>query len=65
MKLIVDVKRCVGHAQCQAVAPDLITLNDHGFNVTRMVLVKPGLDKQARACARACPEGIITLVEDD
>lgn len=64
MKIKVDVERCVGHARCAAVAPELFELNDDGFNVTAEQQVEPELEKQARRAARACPERIITIEEE-
>ena len=64
MKVKVDVEKCVGHARCEAAAPEVFELNDDGFNVTAEKTIPPELEKQARWGARACPERIITIEED-
>jgi 2Fe-2S ferredoxin len=65
MKIRVDRKLCAGHALCAAKAPDVYSLDDDGFCNSDGALVAPGLEAQARLGARHCPEGAITLVEDD
>jgi 2Fe-2S ferredoxin len=65
MKIRVDRKLCAGHALCAARAPDVYTLDDDGFCNSDGVFVVPGLEVQARLGARHCPEGAITLVEED
>jgi ferredoxin len=57
------VERCVGHARCAAVAPDVYELDDEGYNRTPEKIV--GADKRESALRgkRACPERVIT-VED-
>ncbi len=64
MKVKVDVEKCVGHARCEAAAPEVFELDDNGFNVTAEKQIDPSLEKQARWGARACPERIITIEED-
>lgn len=64
MKIRVDVARCVGHARCAAVAPEVYELDENGFNVTAEKDVDPSLRAQAMRGMRACPEKIIT-VEDE
>jgi ferredoxin len=61
LKVRVDVHRCVGHARCAAVAPDVYELNDDGFNVTAEKAVDEGLRPAAIRGMRACPERIITV----
>ena len=65
MKIKVDVESCVGHARCAAVAPDVFVLDDDGFNVTAEKEIPPELEEQARRGADACPEMVITIVEDE
>ncbi len=65
MKILVDVKRCVGQARCAETAPEVFKLDDNGFNVTAVIKVPPGLEEKARQGANACPERVITIVEDD
>jgi ferredoxin len=59
--------RCAGHARCHAHNSDLYPLDDEGFVLLPAVpegrLVPAELQDQARAGARACPEGAIQLEE--
>jgi ferredoxin len=64
MKIRIDKTQCVGNARCAAVAPDLFVLDDNGYIATEGFDVPPGKEELARRGARACPERII-LVEDD
>jgi ferredoxin len=61
MKVTVDVKACVGHARCAAVAPEVFELNDEGFNVTSEKDIAAALRPQALRGMRACPERIIAI----
>ena len=65
IKVTVDVQGCVGHARCEAVAPEVYVLNDDGFNVTACKYVSDDLKAQAQRGARACPERIITVEDVD
>jgi ferredoxin len=65
MKVKVDVPKCVGHARCANVAPEVYDLNDDGFNVTAEKAVDPSLRPQAQRGMRACPEKIIMIAEED
>lgn len=56
-----DIARCVGHARCAAVAPEIIELDDNGMNVTPEREISAENEALARRVARACPEGIITV----
>jgi ferredoxin len=64
MKIRIDKARCVGHARCAAIAPDLYTLDDDGYIAVEEIDVPPGQEAIARRGARACPERIITVVEE-
>ena len=63
MKLNVDRERCMGHAVCAMNAPDLMQLDDLGYNVTGIADVPPGHEDEARRAAGACPEGVIEILE--
>ena len=58
-----DTARCVGHARCAAVASEIVALDDNGMNVTAEREVPPEHEKLARRAARACPEGIVSIIE--
>ena len=65
IKIMVNVENCVGHARCEAVAPEVYQLNEDGFNVTPCKYVDNALKAQAIRGARACPEKVITIEEVD
>ena len=61
MRVTVDTSACVGHARCNAVAPDVYDLDDDGYAQPLDGQVPPALEQQARDGADACPERAITL----
>lgn len=61
MKVLVDVARCMGHARCVAVAPEVFTLNSDGFNDQPEWPVPEGQESQARRAVNACPERVLTI----
>jgi ferredoxin len=64
MKIRIDKARCVGHARCAAVAPEIFELDDDGYIAVEEIDVPEGQEAIARRGARACPERIITVVEE-
>ncbi|WP_413790981.1 MULTISPECIES: ferredoxin [unclassified Pseudomonas] len=65
MKIIVKTSACVGHARCALAAPEVYELDDNGYIVTTDKVIPPELHVQAIRGARACPERIIQIVNDD
>jgi ferredoxin len=65
MKIRIDKAACVGNARCAAVSEQLFPLNDDGYISVSEVDVPPGMEELARRGARACPERIIVIEEDD
>jgi ferredoxin len=61
MKVRTETQKCVGHARCAAVAPEIFELNDDGFNMTAERDVDESLRAQAIRGMRACPERIISV----
>ncbi|MGI5199976.1 ferredoxin [Streptomyces sp. CA-288835] len=62
MKASVDSAKCTGHARCNAVAPQVFTVNDDGYcSIGTDKAVPPELEAAARAGAANCPERAITL----
>jgi ferredoxin len=53
----------MGHAVCAMSAPDLMRLDDLGYNVTGAIDVAPEQQEEARRAAGACPEGAIEIAE--
>ena len=64
MRVIIDRARCQGHARCAAVAPDIYRLDDNGYVAIESFEPTPDQEALARRGARACPEQIITIIED-
>jgi ferredoxin len=65
MKIRINKAGCVGHARCAAIAPELFTLDDDGYIAVTEIDVPPGQEALARRGARACPERIITVEDDE
>lgn len=64
MRVKVDTSRCVGHARCFAIAPEVYNLNADGYNDTEIRIIPEELELLARRGAKACPERVITIIED-
>jgi ferredoxin len=65
MKIRIDKAACVGNARCAAVSEQLFPLDEDGYIAVEEVDVPPGMEQLARRGARACPERIIIIEEDD
>ncbi len=64
MKIALDKQKCVGHARCAAVAPEVYELDDNGYLQMDEKTVPENLRAQAIRGARACPERVITIIEE-
>ena len=65
MRLSVDRDKCMGHAVCALMAPDLMKLDDLGYNVTGDIDVEDNDVEAARRAAGACPESAIAIFETE
>lgn len=65
MRIRIEKAACVGNARCAEISEQLFPLNEDGYIATDGFVVPEGEDKTARRGARACPERIIFVVEDD
>ncbi|MGQ0534379.1 MAG: ferredoxin [Caulobacteraceae bacterium] len=65
MKVVVDKKKCSGHARCAAVVPEFYELDADGYLGLTEKEAPPGMEAIAQRGARACPERAIAIVEDD
>jgi len=65
MKLRIDKARCAGNARCAAVSEKLFPLDDNGYIAVEEIDVPPGMEALARRGARACPERIIVIEDED
>ncbi len=61
MKVRLDRSKCMGHAQCYAVDPDLFPVDDEGYSVLEPHDVAPGDADAVRQGVAACPELALTL----
>ena len=64
MKVRLEQSRCVGHAQCYAVDPDLFPIDDAGYSILEAHEVRPEDEAKVREGAMACPEFAIIIEED-
>ena len=64
MKIAIDKPNCVGHARCAAIAPELFELDAEGYIAITGLDVPEGQEALARRAAKACPERVISIVED-
>ncbi len=64
MKIRIEKAGCVGNARCAAVAEHLYPLDDDGYIAIEGFAVAAGDELMAKRGAKACPERII-FVEDD
>lgn len=64
MRIVIDQKKCAGHARCAAVAGEIYELDADGYIAFAEKPVPPGKEAAAQRGARACPERVITVVED-
>ena len=65
MKIRIEKAKCAGNARCAAIAPDLYPIDDDGYIAVDAIDVPAGSEGIARRAARACPERIIHVVEDE
>jgi ferredoxin len=65
MKIRIDKAQCVGNARCAATSDQLFMLDDDGYIDSEGFDVPAGEEQAARNGARACPERIIFVIEDD
>jgi ferredoxin len=65
MKVRLEGGRCVGHAQCYAVSPELFPIDDDGYSVLEAHVVKPEDEQATRDGVAACPELALIVDSDD
>ena len=65
MKVRITRSACVGNARCAAVAEELYPLDADGYIDSDGFDVPAGAERLAKNGARACPERIIFVEEDD
>jgi ferredoxin len=65
VRIRIERAACVGNARCAAVSAEMFPLDDGGYIPSNGFEVAEDLEKTATNGARACPERIIFVVEDD
>ncbi len=63
MKVRLEHSKCVGHAQCYAVDPDLFPIDDSGYSILEPTEVRVEDEQRVRDGVAACPELALVLVE--
>jgi ferredoxin len=63
MKVRIEQSKCVGHAQCYAVDPELFPIDDSGYSILQEHEVKPEDEPMTREGVAACPELALVLEE--
>jgi ferredoxin len=63
MKVRLEQSRCVGHAQCFAVDPDLFPIDEAGTSILRERDVAPEDVQLTREGVASCPEMALILDE--
>jgi ferredoxin len=64
VKVRLEQSKCVGHAQCYAVDPQLFPIDDSGYSILEAHDVRPEDEQQVRDGVAACPELALLLEEE-
>ena len=64
VKVRLEKSRCVGHAQCYAVDPDLFPIDESGNSTLEEHEVRPEDEVLIRDGVASCPEMALVLEED-
>jgi ferredoxin len=64
MKVRLEQSRCVGHAQCYAVDPDIFPIDESGYSTLQEHEVAPEDVAVTRDGVASCPEMALILAED-
>ncbi len=64
MRVRLEAEKCVGHAQCYAVDPDLFPIDDDGYSILECREVKADDEQSTRDGVAACPELALVIDED-
>jgi ferredoxin len=61
VRVRLEKPKCVGHAQCYAVDPDLFPIDDSGYSIVEEHEVKSGDEQLTRDGVASCPEMALIL----
>jgi ferredoxin len=64
VKVRLEQSKCVGHAQCYAVDPDLFPIDESGYSVLQERVVRPEDEQVTRDGVASCPEMALILEEE-
>jgi ferredoxin len=64
VKVRLEKSRCVGHAQCYAVDPNLFPIDESGYSTLEERGVRPEDEQLTRDGVASCPE-MALILEDD
>jgi ferredoxin len=64
VKVHLEQSKCVGHAQCYAVDPELFPIDDSGYSILEAHDVRPEDEQLVRDGVAACPELALLLEEE-
>lgn len=65
MRIRIEKSGCAGNARCAAVSEEMFPLDEDGYISIDGFDVEEGQEQLAKRGARACPERIIFVEEDD
>jgi ferredoxin len=64
VKVRLEKSRCVGHAQCFAVDPNLFPIDASGYSILEEHEVRPEDEPVVRDGVASCPEMALVIEED-
>jgi ferredoxin len=64
VRVRLEKSKCVGHAQCYAVDPDLFPIDDSGYSILEEHEVRPEDEQLTRDGVASCPEMALIIEED-
>ncbi len=64
VKVRVELSRCVGHAQCYAVDPEMFPIDDSGYSTLEEHEVAPEDAQVIRDGVASCPEMALIIDEE-
>jgi ferredoxin len=64
MRVRLEKSKCVGHAQCYAVDPDLFPIDESGYSILEAREVRPEDVQRTRDGVASCPEMALIVDED-
>jgi ferredoxin len=66
VRVQIDSEKCQGHGRCYDLAPEVFTDDEEGYGqVIGDGTLTPDNTEKARLAVDNCPEGAISIVEED